>query len=486
MLRDYIDRELEEIITRRVKRPMTRPIIFSTGITSSHLGDERNLREYFIADLIVKHLRQLNINVQFLLFDDSYDPLNFRQLRVAVKKDEVLIKRYQDYCGTPIKLIPDPYECHPNYSAHFINEIVSRLSRLDIHVNVIDTYSSYETGMYDWAKKIIFSRMSEVYSFLKEQFPLYTMKKLFWPVCPECKKMDEAGVDEVNGDEVVVHCGRCQSQYKGPWQDTPGKFSWKIDEAVKWNVYHCDFEPFSKAYLDPDLGSYVISKKLSDKFFGGNAPEIIQYGQVFMSKELSYTLMTSLPRAVFDNLFLENRKKDMTISREKVIQATKKYNVRPDLSFYDYVQSILPYDNLDTLNSAKSDHQSDTLIQYGNEFARYFLHTNLYPTIPSSVELTVLNNEDLKTIRDLFLWIVEHKINNKADSFDAFLNMVNEYMLNKKIIKMKLFPILRKILSMQKGAPMTRIFYHMPMEFLYALVFVLNQCFEVRNRADEA
>lgn len=475
MLNQFIDPEVEEILKKRAAATQSRPLVFATGITSSHLGDERNLREFFIADLIVKYARASGFNVMFLLFDDSYDPLTFRQLRVAVKKDAVLIKKFEKYCGMPIKLIPDPYKCHDNYSAHFIDGILDRFHNLSIYPNVIDTYSSYDSGLYDFAKKIAFTQIKTISVFLKKQFPNYTMKKIFWPVCETCKKMDEAKVEEIKDNKVVVYCKRCKVRHKSSFLDTRGKFSWKIDEAVKWNVFNCDFEPFSKAYLDPNVGSFIIAKKLSEEFFGGHHPEIIQYGQVFMDKNLSYTLLPSLPRGVFDQLFLTNRKKDITISKQKVIHAAKNFLVSKDLSFYDYVQVLLPYENLETMtaNHGYSNHNAN--ISHGNEFARNLLHKDAYPILPTDELLDALDSNCLQQISTLINWVTRHKSDHSDEIFKNFLIKFNDFLKSESISKATLFPIIRKLLSQEDGAPMSRIFYHIPNQFLYSITFLLEK-----------
>src|SRR3989338_5526317 len=204
--RELIDKELKEKIDNRIKNIKTRSITIGTGITSSHLGDERNLREFVLADSIVQYLRSCNNNVVFLLFDDSYDPLNFRQLRVAVNKDEKLIKELEQYCGMPIKYIPDPFKCHDSYSSHFQAEILERFRDLNIFPNIIDSYSSYESGLYDFAKKIVFTQIDEIKTFLKKKFPSYNMKKIYWPLCPNCKKLDMAEIIKIQEKEIFVHC----------------------------------------------------------------------------------------------------------------------------------------------------------------------------------------------------------------------------------------------------------------------------------------
>ena len=57
---EKVDKELEEIIARRVDSLKKELLIVGTGITSSHLGDERNIREFLVANDLVKNLRNKN------------------------------------------------------------------------------------------------------------------------------------------------------------------------------------------------------------------------------------------------------------------------------------------------------------------------------------------------------------------------------------------------------------------------------------------
>src|SRR3989344_8026006 len=155
---DYLfDKDLIEILDERKKKVYPKIITISAGITSSGLGDERNLREFLLADNIVTYFREKGENVFFYLFDDSLDPLTHPKLKVGVKKDKELIKKFEKYYGTPIKLIPDPYKCHRSYSIHFQEEIITRFHNLEIFPTVIDVWSLYQHGQYDIAKEIVFN-----------------------------------------------------------------------------------------------------------------------------------------------------------------------------------------------------------------------------------------------------------------------------------------------------------------------------------------
>ncbi|MBI5123604.1 hypothetical protein HZA75_07135 [Candidatus Roizmanbacteria bacterium] len=467
------DKELEEIISKRLTSLKQKIVVIGTGITSSHLGDERNIREFIIADSLVKKIREKDVNVLFYLFDDSYDPLNFRQLRVAVNKDEELIKKFEKYCGVPIRLIPDPYECHINYSSHFQNEILDRFHNLGIYPNIIDSYSSYESGLFNDAKEIVFKKRKEINVYLKKTFPKYTMKKLFYPICIKCLKMEGVDIKRIVKDRVTVLCSNCGHKFSDSVRNIRGKFSWKIDVAVKWNVFKVDFEPFSKAYLDPDVGSYFIAKKISEFFFDGYYPESINYGQIVMDKSLSYKALMSLPKDAFVSFFIKNRKKDMELSEKKFIQFAHDYKIDKNLSFYDYIMSLLPYDLFDRLQGKKSVNHKN--VDYGIAFAAHFLGRELYPKLPTRELIMEVPNNILIKIKEIFLWVVSNKIEYPDHEINVFTQEFTNYLKENYVDKKLIFPTIRKLVSQEHTLPMSKIFFYAPLTYLSGCLLMILQ-----------
>ena len=75
------------------------PRIIATGFTTALLGDERTLREFIIGDYVREKLERKGENVVLYLINDNYDPLNYRQLRIGVNKDEKLLKKFERYAA---------------------------------------------------------------------------------------------------------------------------------------------------------------------------------------------------------------------------------------------------------------------------------------------------------------------------------------------------------------------------------------------------
>ena len=105
-------------------------VTIANGTTCAFLGDERTLREFIVADEAVKELGRAGHVAYNFLFDDSMDPLNERQLRIAVDKDPKMCQNLAEFCGKPIAHIPDPWGCHESYAEHFEEALLARLTRI--------------------------------------------------------------------------------------------------------------------------------------------------------------------------------------------------------------------------------------------------------------------------------------------------------------------------------------------------------------------
>ena len=180
------------------------PYIIATGFTTAFLGDERSLREFIIGDAIKSALDRKGRNTILYLINDSYDPLNYRQLRVGVNKNAKLLSCFEPYCGRPISEVPDPFGCHENYSQHFAHALIKRLHSLDIYPVLLDSYHAYRKGYYADFISITFQNYSKIQEMLSQRFKNFSMKNLFRIQCPKCGCLDATHIFRVSGREVHV------------------------------------------------------------------------------------------------------------------------------------------------------------------------------------------------------------------------------------------------------------------------------------------
>ena len=288
-------------------------VTLATGTTCAYLGDERNLREFLVADETARSLRKAGHTAVFYMIDDSMDPLNIRQLRVAVNKDAALIELYQAWCGKPIAQLPDPWGCCESYAAHFEEVLLLRLAQLGCHPTLIRTAKLYERGVYAPYVRQVLEQREEITQFLTRYFPNYHPDKLFWALCPHCGYIDATQIEHVRKDSVRVHCRRCERTTDVSFAELKGKLNWKLDCAVRWTLFQIDAEPFSKSYLEPQNGSFYIAQALSHRFFDSRPVYPLLYGLVKMDRKFSYKLLDSLPGGALRTMMVEHPSADIAI-----------------------------------------------------------------------------------------------------------------------------------------------------------------------------
>ena len=113
--------------------------------------------------------------------------------------------------------------------------------------------------------------------------------------------------------------------------EVQGKFNWKLDCALRWAIFKIHAEPFNKAYLEPQTGSFVVAQALSERFFGGHPVLPLHYGTVKMDRPLSYKLLESLPPAALRALLVERPTTDLSLTHDAVVAAASHHEVLPGM-----------------------------------------------------------------------------------------------------------------------------------------------------------
>lgn len=447
-------------IIERLKDQTT--VTVASGITCAYLGDERNLREYLVADELVKGLRKAGHVVHFLLFDDDLDPLTFRQLRVAVKKDPSLIEQFEPYCGKPISDIRSPYGDAESWSKYFENQFLNRLSAIDCHPTLIRTSNMYARGMYAPYVKQVLLQQDRIYEYLSENFAGYRPEKLYWAVCPTCGYIDGTDIIGTTQTDAHIACQRCGKETWLTYEELRGKLNWKLDCAARWAMFKVHVEPFSKAYLEPKAGSFYIAQGLSKTFFGGSDVSPLHFGTVTMPKELGYRLLDSLPVDVMRSLFIKHHKTDLDINEERVVVEASRVDVLPDYSFLDVVKQLLPAWILDC--SELNTHQRE-LFAKGMTFSREFLGDEVKPILPNREQLEQTPLEVLGEMNSLIQRIIVLREAFHND-YEAFVGPTKATIDRLGQFRKPVIGHLRKIVGQQQGLPNSRFLFLLPLAYL--------------------
>lgn len=442
----------------------------ATGFTTAFLGDERTLREFIVGDFAKKEYEADNKNTILFLINDNYDPLNFRQLRIGVNKDEKLIEKFKPYCGKPIAEIPDPFECHSDYSSHFESLLLKRLGDLDIYPTVIDSYQSYKKGMYSELIRITFENYHRIKEILTERFKNFTLKNLFRIQCPECLNMDEVHISNVVGHVVSFHCNRCGSK-EMDYKEINGKLSWKLDCAARWNIYDIDLETFSKAHM-AELGSFEVSKFISEKFYGGKVPSIIRYGDVNITKDLSSNLIKTLPPQLLKKLMVSDIVKDINITKEYIENFCNREEIRPGISYSEYIKRELPKKALICNQLSAEERQ---LVEYSNQFSKCFYGKEYGLTFPDP---SVIKSAAFSTIQSAYN-IIGYTLSIREElqqGSEEVSSAMKNYLSNQNIDK-SVYPYMRKLFCQSEGPSIITLLSILPKDYLMVIFTVLKSYF---------
>lgn len=445
-------------------------VTIATGATCAYLGDERNLREFLVADEAARWLRRVGHTVLFYLIDDSMDPLNFRQLRVALNKDEALIERYKDWCGKPISRLPDPWGCHESYASHFEEELTDRLHRLDCHPTLVTTAKLYERGVYRPYVQTVLERYEEILEFLRTRFQGYAPEKLFWVMCPHCNYIHETDIEHIKDQEVCVYCHGCEKATSIPIAEIEGKMNWKLDCAARWALFKIDAEPFSKSYLEPQTGSFVVAQALSETFFGGHPVLPLLYGMIKMENQFGGQLLSSLPSSVFRGLMVDRPAADIKISRELMLTSASRYVVLPGLSFLDFVKQLLPMWLVtpETLTPEQRE-----LVARGIAFSKHFLNTEVRLHLPTPAQFEGEQLEVLGLVHTLIKRVIPFR-ENKDVTWEQFQEKVKAIIDTLGTHKGPALHRLRLIVGQEQGLPAARFLHALPINYLQLLEALLN------------
>ena len=453
------------------------PRIVVTGFTTALLGDERTLREFIVGDLVVKGMEDKGENALLYLICDSYDPLHYRQLRVAVNKDEKLLKQFEGYCGRAISEIPDPFECHENYSQHFEKALLQRLRSLDIYPVILDSYRAYQSGHYSDYVLTTLENYSKIREMLAQTFGLHMANDLFRPQCPKCLCLDATHIHQVTEGVVHFNCERCEESSTQSIHEIKGKLSWKLDCAARWNIYGIDVEIFSKAHVSK-LGSFEVASFMSQNFYGGVIPKPVRYGAVQFSRDLSFKLLEILPPKILKALFTTHMTRDLDINRGFVENFCQNFPLRSGLSYVEYIRKELPFDALrgEGLFGSHAEPnmsiEAKSLVVYGNRFSKFYYDKEYQVRFPDAKAIDSSDRETALMAHSMIQYSLSVRRGHYTQ-WSEVRDLIRSYLHSQKIPP-QLYRYLRQLFGVADGPNVATLLAILPKEYLCTTGVILN------------
>lgn len=455
-----------EVVSHLEGKPI---VTVAAGTTCGSLGDERNLREFLVADDVVRELRNRGVTVHFLLFDDNLDELTEAQLRVAVEKNETLFERFKPFCGKPICSVPDPFGCHESLSKHFEEKLLERLHKLRCYPTLIRQEDMYRSGMYQPYLQQVLRHAGEINAYIAEQFDGYQPESLFYVICPICGYIDGTSIELIANDFVNCSCGRCGHFTEIPLGNLRGKFNYKLDCAIRWKLMAVDAETFGKPYMEPRSGSYYVSQGIAKRFFEGSTVWPLTYGQVKVSRDVSYRLIESLPPELLREMMLERPFADIVLTRDRALLVASRVEIEDGLSYLEVVKQRVP---AWLLNPMSLNAERRELLESALNFAVHILNKPLEWALPASDMFEGESEEVLMSCRRIVREALALR-RTLGDDWEAFRTAAKQMMKTLGPLRHPTLHRLRTITRQTHGVPASKFLFHLPVPYLELVHYIL-------------
>ena len=246
-------------------------LIVSSGHSPSgtyHIG---TLREIMTANAITWALRRLGRKARHIDFVDDFDA--FRKVPKFVPEE------WEKYLGQPVSAVPDPWDCHESYGAHFMAQLHEGLAALGAMPDeTVYGHDTYPKGVFTDEVVTVLDKLGEVRQILTEVGGRQ-LEENWAPV----EIMDDQG-----NLRTRKFAGWDSARREVAWRGRDGetgtvavgsgqvKLSWRLDWPARWAKWGVTVEPFGRDHATKG-GSYDTGKVLVDKIFGGRAPYPVPY-----------------------------------------------------------------------------------------------------------------------------------------------------------------------------------------------------------------
>jgi len=295
---DWVTRAADEAVRHAGEG---KRVTVSSGASPSgpvHLG---NLREFLTVHFVADELRRRGLDVRHLHVWDDYD--RFRKVPAGVPES------WADHIGRPLTAVPDPWECHDSWAAHFKEPLQQALADLGVEMEEISQTELYRAGTYRDQVLTAVRHRHDIDAVLaryrtRKQAPVAESEQEaaalaesvasdddvaggselerfpFKPYCRACGR-DTTTItsydDESTDLAYTCECGHSAVTTLATQDE--GKLVWKVDWPMRWAFYHVDFEPAGADHATPG-SSFTVGHELVSSVFGMERPAWFGYGFV--------------------------------------------------------------------------------------------------------------------------------------------------------------------------------------------------------------
>lgn len=299
---DWVTRAADDAIRHwEALGDRTKPVTVASGASPSgpiHLG---NLREFLTPHFVAEELRRRGVPVRHLHSWDDYD--RFRKVPAGAPAE------WATHIGRPLTAVPDPWDCHDSWAAHFKAPLQAALAEMGVAIEEISQTEQYRSGAYrervlhavrnrDRIERVLAryrtkaapeteneqeaEELAESVATEDETTGTGDLARFpFKPYCHDCGR-DTTTITSYDDEttDLAYHCNACS--YDGHTSlasEDEGKLVWKVDWPMRWAYEGVNFEPGGLDHSTPG-SSYTVGKELVKEIFGGRAPSYVAYAFV--------------------------------------------------------------------------------------------------------------------------------------------------------------------------------------------------------------
>ena len=261
-----------------IERYGSNEIIVSSGHSPSGNYTVGSLREIVTASAIVWSIRRAGGKARHLDFSDDYDVLR----KIPVDVDQA----WQQYQGQPLYTVPDPWDCHPSYGAHYTAALDESLAIADIEVERIYAHDTYPAGIYTKAIEQALGNLALIRSVISD-VSKRTLPEDWAPVQVlsdngNLRDWKYSGWDKSR--QVVTYTDKDGAAGQVSYTAGRVKLDWRLDWPARWAIWGVQVEPFGRDHAAKG-GSYDTGKRLVREVFKAEEPFPVPYDFINPSGE---------------------------------------------------------------------------------------------------------------------------------------------------------------------------------------------------------
>lgn len=245
----WADKVASQLKEKNVKKQVVHGMWTPSGFF--HIGNAR--AELLIPSFVNESLKNLGLKSQQNFITDDFDDFDKIPAGLGIHKEE-----FEQYLGKPLREVPSPVAGYDSWAHYFKNDVLSAMEKYGVKPNIISSYDSYKSGLYDKAIKIVLDKAEEIRRIwndvTKGEKPHGWLAVM--PVCENCGRSATTNAISWDGKELEYSCTQHRPYAKGcshKGRLKPGKgnvkLPWRVHWAATWYIYGTTFESAGKDHF---------------------------------------------------------------------------------------------------------------------------------------------------------------------------------------------------------------------------------------------